>query len=539
MNALWKFIRSEAKTQGYSIVWAAIISGIANAYLLSLFIRTADKIGGSAFPLTELLVFLLVFTTFVLSHRYAMIQAIARVEEALNRLRLRVSLKIEEAELRLLEQTEKTEIYSALTTNTAQLSQSAERMIDACQGVVVFVCCMVYILLLSPLAWLLISILIGIGIFSYLVIHRRMSHTLRDTVTVERQDFERLGQVLDGFKELKMNRNKREEFSAILQQTGTETEHTKIRCGIEMVTAQMFGRMFFYTMLALLVFLFPELEHVSREIVIRLIATVLFMMGPLSLTVTTIPTFLRANVVVEQVYRLEAILGQAKETRSAQQALQPISTFQEIRVEQLQFQYTSANDEVLFPLGPLDLTITRGEILFIVGGNGSGKSTLLKLLAGLYHPLSGQITVDGVNIQARDYRELFSVIFDDFYLFDRLYGMKTFDLERANALLKQMELDRKTRIEDRQFTNLKLSTGQRKRLAMLICVLEDKPIYLFDEWAADQDPHFRKYFYETLLPQFKAQGKTVIAVSHDDRYFHCADRVLKMEYGQCIKEEQA
>ena len=160
MNALWKFIRSEAKTQGYSIVWAAIISGIANAYLLSLFIRTADKIGGSAFPLTELLVFLLVFTTFVLSHRYAMIQAIARVEEALNRLRLRVSLKIEEAELRLLEQTEKTEIYSALTTNTAQLSQSAERMIDACQGVVVFVCCMVYILLLSPLAWLLISILL-------------------------------------------------------------------------------------------------------------------------------------------------------------------------------------------------------------------------------------------------------------------------------------------------------------------------------------------------------------------------------------------
>ena len=87
---------------------------------------------------------------------------------------------------------------------------------------------------------------------------------------------------------------------------------------------------------------------------------------------------------------------------------------------------------------------------------------------------------------------------------------------------------------DGRFSTLDLSTGQRKRLAMVAALLDDKPIYIFDEWAADQDPGFRRYFYEGLLGELKARGKTVLAVTHDDRYFGVADRVVKRGEGGVV-----
>lgn len=178
-----------------------------------------------------------------------------------------------------------------------------------------------------------------------------------------------------------------------------------------------------------------------------------------------------------------------------------------------------------------------GEIVFIVGGNGSGKSTFLKLLTFLYSPMGGSIKVDGTDIREMDhshYRNLFSVIFSDYHLFDRLYGVRGVDDRRVQELLEVMEMESKTEWVDDRFTNIDLSTGQRKRLALVTSFLEDKSIYVFDEWAADQDPGFRKYFYEVILQDLKRQGKTIIAATHDERYFDVADRVLKMEYGQFV-----
>jgi len=68
-------------------------------------------------------------------------------------------------------------------------------------------------------------------------------------------------------------------------------------------------------------------------------------------------------------------------------------------------------------------------------------------------------------------------------------------------------------------------------LALLVSLVEDKELYLFDEWAADQDPEFRDVFYNKLLPELKSRGKLVIVISHDDRYFHKADQIVKLEQG--------
>ena len=178
--------------------------------------------------------------------------------------------------------------------------------------------------------------------------------------------------------------------------------------------------------------------------------------------------------------------------------------------------------------------------MFIVGGNGSGKSTFIKLLTALYEPDSGSIRWDGEQVTAANvgaYFGLFTVIFSDFHLFDRLYGIDPVDTTALRRLLFEMQLDHKVSFSDGRFSTTDLSSGQRKRLAMVVARLENRPVCVFDEWAAEQDPEFRKHYYEVLLPQLKAEGRTVVAITHDERYFHVADKVIWMEEGRIARVE--
>jgi len=193
-----------------------------------------------------------------------------------------------------------------------------------------------------------------------------------------------------------------------------------------------------------------------------------------------------------------------------------------------------------FTVGPIDLTVNPGEIVFLTGGNGSGKTTLAKLILGLYWPDGGKIRVDGRPVAAEekdDYRQLFSVVFSDSFVFESLLGI---DIDAVDAAarryLRRLQIDHKVTIQNGTLSTTDLSTGQRKRLALLTAYLEDRPVYVFDEWAADQDPEFKSFFYRDILPGLKARGKSVIAISHDDRYFSCADRVVTLENGHRVHD---
>jgi putative ATP-binding cassette transporter len=178
--------------------------------------------------------------------------------------------------------------------------------------------------------------------------------------------------------------------------------------------------------------------------------------------------------------------------------------------------------------------------VFITGGNGSGKTTFMYLFCGLYQTESGDIILNGKNVDKDSYtrlRAMFSAVFNPPHLFDRLYGLENVDTEELHTLLKEFDLDQKTSYKDDKYTNIDLSTGQRKRLAVASILMEKREVLLFDEIAADQDPHFRKYIYTELLPRLKAKGKTIIVITHDDAYFSHADRIVKLEEGKVVEEK--
>jgi putative ATP-binding cassette transporter len=212
------------------------------------------------------------------------------------------------------------------------------------------------------------------------------------------------------------------------------------------------------------------------------------------------------------------------------------SPWEPLELDGVTFAYQADADGQAFTLGPIDLALRQGELVFIVGGNGSGKSTFVKVLSGLYRPQLGTIRLKGEAITDETsawYRQHFSAIFSDFFLFDKLLGLQSPDLqERTDRYLVELELQDKVHVKDGVFSTTALSQGQRKRLALLTAFLEDRPIYIFDEWAADQDPHYREIFYRRLLPELRELGKMVVVISHDDRYYHLGDRVIKLEYGK-------
>ncbi len=287
-------------------------------------------------------------------------------------------------------------------------------------------------------------------------------------------------------------------------------------------------------------FLAGEAMGLPRERMAGFVLVLMFLRMPLTDLVGTLPIFLSGNVAVAKVEALKLephrpeFGAPATAGLPAMPAQGPLLSLSGV-VYDHPAQGPGEGDEPGFHLGPVDLTVRAGETLFIVGGNGGGKSTLLTLLAGLRRPASGTIHLAGMEVTEERrgwHREQISAVFSTPHLFDRLVGPGgSLDGELAQAFLRRLRMDRKVTLADGRLSDIRLSQGQRKRLALLSAVVEERPILLLDEWAADQDPVFRRFFYEELLPELKRGGRTIVAVSHDDRFFHLADRVLRCDAG--------
>ncbi len=367
----------------------------------------------------------------------------------------------------------------------------------------------------------------------------------RLTLAREEEDklFRHFRALTEGIKELKLHRNRRGAFLRQDLQTATENyQRHNVAAEIRFVLAHTWGHLLFFLLVGVLLFLLPKLEPLTTRTLTGYVITTLYLMGPLAGAMSSLSAFGRANVSLEKVEKLGVSLaGRCTEKCSITQPEKP-ADFARLELIGVTHSYHHEKDDSNFVLGPIHLTFEPGELVFVAGGNGSGKSTLAKLITGLYPPETGEIRLDGNEItdaNRDDYRQLFSAVFSDFYLFDTLLGLHGDGLDgQAQNYLEQLHLGHKVRINNGSLSTTALSQGQRKRLALLTAYLEDRPFYVFDEWASDQDPLFKKIFYTRLLPELKARGKTVVVITHDEKYFPLADRIVKLDYGKLVPEKR-
>lgn len=538
MNLL-NFVKRESSVSLQSLMALTLISGVAQGILLAIINAAAADAAYAEFNFRYLLLFAIAITIFIVAKRVALARSYVVAEEVIAKLRIRIADKLRRSNLAVAERIGKAQVEARLAQDTQTISLAAGEVVNAIQSAVMIAVCVLYLAFLSKIAFVITLAMIVGGVSIYLRNQRAINRELKAATEKETEFYASLAQVMDGFKELKMNQGKSDDiFQNHFARICLDAQQVKVRTGLEYVRNFIFSQTFFYVLIAVLVFLLPSISEAYADVIVKATAVILFIIGPLTALVGSIPTYARADVAIANIAALDQFLDSPEASAERQVAPAKICFrgFQEIAVDAVSFTYhKEAGTGTAFAVGPFNLTVKAGEVVFVVGGNGSGKSTFLKLLTGLYAPQQGSLKVDGLRLQPAHYaayRELYSVIFTDFHLFDRLYGLSEVDEKRVAQLLQRMQLDDKTSFQEGRFTNLNLSTGQKKRLALLVAYLEDRPVLALDEFAADQDPEFRRFFYETLLPELKAAGKTVIAVTHDDRYFHCADRVIKLEYGQ-------
>jgi len=533
-----EFINKDSDAPKRKILFMALLSGVANGALLGVINAGAENVSNQTVEARYFLLYITALVAYVYTQKYALTQATIALEVAIRKVRVRIANKLRHTELLFIENTGRGEIYTSLTQDSNIISQTALYLISAGQSTIVLIFSLLYMAVLSSLSFWISVIVISLTLYWYFATHKKVSDTLQTATQKESQFFNTFNHILEGFKEIKINHLKNDDLFHQIEHISNETEQLKIKVGLQSVNLLMVSRVGIFSLLAVLVFIMPLLVSTQMEVIFEMTAATLFIIGPINIIILTLPMLARTNVALTNLYDLENELDTIiAGNHQGKFSTTPPDEFQKICFSEVTFQYTDKQAKTLFSLGPINLTIKPGELLFILGGNGSGKSTLLKLLVGLYYPFGGCLYLDDDEIDQtnyQSYRELFSIIFTDFHLFDRLYGLRDIDEGRLKSLLRLMELDKKTKYIDGQFTHLDLSTGQKKRLAFISSILENKSIYIFDELVADQDPHFRQYFYEVLLQDLKKQGKTIVAVTHDDKYFHTADHILKMEYGQLV-----
>ena len=482
--------------------------------------------------------FIVICALNVVCKQYTLTQTTIMAESVVRKVRIRLIDKLRRTELRSLESLGQGDIFARITQDTDLISLTASDVIYVFESILSALALFFYTAFISLTGFVFIVIFVIVLYTAFFFNYLKIQEKLNAARLKEADFFDALNDTLSGFKEIKINSRTNNALFADIETLSKETEALKTESESKIDNNVLLTFIFFEGLLAVVVFGVPLFSSAHSEVIIQLVAVMLFVFGMLNGISRGMPVVITTNVAVENLERLESKLDSFG--ACTEMTVPDISEdFRDITLDSVSFQYAGEEEETLFLTGPIDLSIRQGEVLFIVGGNGSGKSTLLKLLTGLYYPLAGgRILLDGQTVSKETYqayRELFSIIFTDFHMFKKLYGLDAIDEHRVKHLLKEMDIHTKTDYVDGRFTNIDLSTGQRKRLAYITALLEDKPIYVFDEWAADQDPEYRRHFYERFLEDLKAMNKTIIAVTHDDRYFDRADRVIKMEEGKVVE----
>jgi putative ATP-binding cassette transporter len=517
----------------------ALISGVCNAGLVALVntalhrtnqMATVIVVGFIALGLGKVL------TTFISQALLAQFS-----QGAIAALRRDIIRKVLSVPLRELEAIGTPRILVALTDDVLNISQALLAIPTISVNLAILLCGAAYLGWLSWKILVAVAVMILIGGIGYRLIIKNAYKFLHLAREEEDRLYGSFRALTEGIKELKLHRSRRGEFLGQKVQATTEIyQKHNVAAEVRFVGAQSFSHLLFFALIGVILFLVPKFGPVSPETLSGYVLQTLYLMGPLAGVLSSFSLFGRADIALRKVEALGISLAEHSTESCPVEEPEKEVMFEKLELKGVTHSYHLEHEDSHFVLGPINLTFRPGELVFLVGGNGSGKSTLAKMLTGLYIPEEGEILLDGEAVTGNnrdDYRQLFSTIFADFYLFNDFMGLRKDDLEvQVGVYLKQLHLSHKVKVKEGSLSTTSLSQGQRKRLALLTAYLEDRPFYLFDEWASDQDPYFKDIFYRKLLPDLKARGKTVLVITHDDKYFELADRVLKLDYGKLVSD---
>lgn len=442
----------------------------------------------------------------------------------------------------------KEKVYTALQ-DAQTISIFPKAFIESFQSLVIVVCCFLYLFWVAPIGAILLLVLTVLIVFFFIYQNKRIEADFNIVRDLANSYFTYLNDLLLGFKEMKMGSKRNNNlFYRFIDKNRAKARDLNTKNQYKYVNNDLIGNYSFYLIIALVLFVLPTFYNWDRSQISTFIITVLYAMGPVAILINVIPTYTTVKIAIERLRyfekTLDSLKSDAKGNVKAAHGKDEKSIFRSIRFEDVTYQYYDEAGRKSFMLGPINVEINKGELIFINGGNGSGKSTFINLLTGLYQPHSGSIYYNDKKVVAENYswfRNQISAIFADGYLFDENYD--DFNLDLVNTEFKEyldmMQLTdlvefnkEKNRIEK------KFSKGQSKRMAMIYLQMEDRDICVLDEWAAEQDPEFREYFYEHLLKMLKRQGKTIVLITHDDKYFDRAERIIRLEYGKVIMDKK-
>ncbi|MEI7254969.1 multidrug ABC transporter permease/ATP-binding protein [Dickeya dadantii] len=445
------------------------------------------------------------------------------------RLRGQLIKRILDTGLERLRQIGPAQLQASLASDIRTITMAFVRLPELVQGIILTFGCAAYLAWLSPRMMLVTALWVALTIWGgYWLVSRVYRHfsRVREEENRLHEDYQR---VIDGCKELSLNRDRaRQLYEQDFQRHADDYRHHIIRADTYHLSAINWSNIMMLGAIGAVFFMANSLGWADNAVAATYSLILLFLRTPLLQAVGAFPTLVSAQVAFDKLRQLRLVDYQA----GFSSAPAP-GQWQTLTLRDVCFRY----DDSGFEVGPINLTLRRGELVFLIGGNGSGKSTLAMLLTGLYTPVSGELTLDDRPVPLEQYQTLFSAVFTDFHLFDRLMGPQggAPDASLVSDWLDRLNMRQKLHITEQRILNLSLSQGQRKRVALLLAVAEQRDILLLDEWAADQDPQFRRVFYQVLLPQLRAEGKTVIAISHDDHYFEQADRLLEMRAGALVE----
>jgi putative ATP-binding cassette transporter len=487
------------------------------------------------------ILFLISLFLFIKTQYYVTITTTAEIEAIIHKLRLRLMDMVRQSELLEMEHIGRARIVAAITGDTATLTQASNLLAFTIQGAVLIFFVAIYVAFLSVMAIVITIVVVTTAGLVFHYKNKRLASEKQHAAEWERRLFDRLTDFLDGFKEIRLNTQRSDDLYNDAVEVSRTAANIKIKSQAETFKLVVSSQFSMYILLGAVVFVAPQLStKLGGAALAKTTTALMFVVGACFGLVQSIPVLLTANAAADRIIQLEATLRAHLAKIPREREIKMPKRFDKIEMQNIVFRYVDKFSDTTFQIGPLDFTLHSGDLVFITGGNGSGKSTFLKVLAGLYPPDSGEIMLDGmrINDETRDaYRALISGIFFDNHLFRRLYGIPEPTPGELDALMRKFKLEDKTGLVDGEFRTLDLSGGQRRRLALIVSMLEKRPILMLDEWTAEQDPEFRRKFYHELLPEMLQAGVTIVVITHDDRYLDELDlpaRRLRMEEGRFV-----